>query len=267
MGTISHFPSSRNVFAKLLSGYKFLTEKFCAGFHFSVSEQKGISGIDFLARGAQISWTDSDSHQDDEVAQLSEENFKIYTLSNLSKSLSIPDWQAGRSLFTRKYVGRGDISEKIIDIDAELCKPWNKIACFEKETRLETWQYFMTRHFEIRFQKEAGGQHCQIWDSISHCEMSPKQSMGWEQYPQWEPLFSHLRVFLPGLKNNWDKCIQRSRAQTMLGKPENSLASPLCFRPLQRDLTTAKVAWSNLIRTILKRLNNFCGFDWVPPLL
>lgn len=85
-----------------------------------------------------MSRTDSDSNQDDKVAQLSEENFKIYTLSNLSKSLSIPDWQAGRRLFTRKCVGRGDISEKIIDIDAELCKPWNKIACFEKETRLET---------------------------------------------------------------------------------------------------------------------------------
>lgn len=115
-----------------------------------------------------MSWTDSESNQDDKVAQLSEENFRIYALSNLSKSLSVPDWQAGLRLFTRKCVGRGDISEKIIDIDAELCKPRNKIACFEKETRLETWQYFMTRHFEICFQKEAGGQHCQIWDSVSH---------------------------------------------------------------------------------------------------
>lgn len=35
--------------------------------------------------------------------------------------------------------GEGETSVKrIIDIDAELGKPWDKIACLEKETRLET---------------------------------------------------------------------------------------------------------------------------------
>lgn len=73
--------------------------------------------------------------------------------------------------------------------------------------------------------QEAGGQCCPIWDPVS-VKMSPKQSVALEQYPQWEPLFSHLRFFLPGLKNNGDKCIQRSREQTMLGKPENAAARP-----------------------------------------
>lgn len=71
---------------------KSLTEKVCTGFHFFVSELIGISVFDFLAIGTGMSRTGSDSNQDNQVAQLSEKNLKIDSLSNLSKSWAIPDW-------------------------------------------------------------------------------------------------------------------------------------------------------------------------------
>ena len=73
--------------------------------------------------------------------------------------------------------------------------------------------------------QQARGQYCQIWDCVT-VKVSPKQRVGLQQCPQWEQLFFHLRFFLPDLKNNRHKCIQRSREQTMLGTLENPVTSP-----------------------------------------
>lgn len=140
--------------------------------------------------------------------------------------------------------------QKVIDTDVELCKPWNKVACFEKETRLETWQYFMMRHIISRYVSRSGNQYAWGQRDFVTVKVSPKQRVGLEQCSRWEQLFSHLRFFLPELKNNWDKCFQRSSEQTMLGTPGNPVASSPVFPSPQRELTTAQGDRSDLMRTI-----------------
>lgn len=83
----------------------------------------------------------------------------------------------------------------------------------------------------------------------------------WKQAPNkgafgvvspWEQLFSHWRVFLPELENNWDTCIQRSREQTMLGTLENVRPAGASALLSPQRTVTVRVALSNLIRTILQ---------------
>lgn len=110
--TASYFFLYQQFICQMPYRVKSLTEKVCTGFHFFVSELIGISVFDFLAIGTGMSRTGSDSNQDNHVAQLSEKNLKIDSLSNLSKSWAIPDWQAGHRIQPRKRAGSGDISEK-----------------------------------------------------------------------------------------------------------------------------------------------------------
>lgn len=54
-------------------GWMFPAEKFCTDFCFSLPEELiAISAVGFLAMGTEMSWTGSDSNQDDKGAHLSD---------------------------------------------------------------------------------------------------------------------------------------------------------------------------------------------------
>lgn len=123
--------------------------------------------------------------------------------------------------------------KRVIDIDAELCKPWDKIACLEKETRLETWQYFMMKHIQDIFpevglsMQEAKGSSPAKFGTSSLWKWA--QNKGWV----WSSVPNGNNCFLI-----WDSFSQTSRTietngfkgqgnrQTMLGTPENPATSP-----------------------------------------
>lgn len=110
----------------------------------------------------------------------------------------------------------------------------------------------MIRHLRDAFPK-VGISRPEGREIFVSVKVSPKQRVGLEQCPQGQQLFSHLRLFLPELKNNWDKCFQRSREQTMLGTPGNPVVSLPVFPSPQQELTIAQKARSDLLRTILLR--------------
>lgn len=115
----------------------------------------------------------------------------------------------------------------------------------------------MTRHIRGMFPKvgirtqEAGEQCCQIWDFVT-VKVAQNKGRVWSSVPDGNNCFLL-----------WDSFSQSSRTiETIAFKGQGNRQcwelqrtqwqAPVLPSP-QRELTTAKVAWSNLIRTILQR--------------
>lgn len=133
-----------------------------------------------------------------------------------------------------------------------LSKPWsywnaNKIG--------KKWQNFQKRHIlDASSQVGIGvlavaGWH---WPRRTLLLVQVRQRAGVDQRPTWEQSLPHLRILLPQLQNNRDKCIQRSGEHTMLGTPDNLVASPR-LPSAQTARTPARAARSNLMNTISRR--------------
>lgn len=208
--------------------------------------------------GTGMSGTGSDSQQDDKGAHPSDENLRSTPLATWGKVLPFLTSRLEQSFAQEMGCGvvgwgEGETSVKrIIDIDAELGKPWDKIACLEKETRLETWQYFTMKHIQdmfpevgISMQEARGGSAAQsgtsslwkwaqnkgwVWSSV------PNGNNGfliWDSFSQTSRTIETNGFKGQGNRQCWE--CQRTQWQALM------LPSP------QRKLTTTKVAWSNLI--------------------
>lgn len=89
------------------------------------------------------------------------------------------------------------------------------------------------------------------------------KGVGLEQCPQWQQLFYLIwDSFFQKLKNNWDKCFQRSRERTMLGTPG---AQWWVSRSV--SVTTERTCGPRGLKqsdenNLAAFLSNFCGFHW-----
>lgn len=91
-----------------------------------------------------------------------------------------------------------------------------------------------------------------------------RQREGLDQRPAWEQSLPHLTILLPQLQNNRDKCIQRSREQTMLGTPHDLVASPR-LPSAHTERTTARAAKQSQEHDLAAFPSTVSGLHQVPP--